>query len=120
MVPLVPVTINIVYLLIIAPWIYTYALLYPAVRTPALISPIYVGIHIPWIYEKKGVGVFITRTRSYTSDSIYLYFMKHLNENKMTYWQHWRLAMSCSIALFIHAWYPDVLEKYASDRLCDH
>ena len=38
----------------------------------------------------------------------------------MTYWKHWKLAMSCALALFIHAWYPDVLENYASDRICNH
>ena len=46
--------------------------------------------------------------------------MKHLKDNKMTYWKHWRLAMSCALALFIHAWYPDILENYASDRICNH
>ena len=44
--------------------------------------------------------------------------MKHLNYNKMSYWQHWKLAMKCSLALFIHAWYPDVLEDYASNKIC--
>ena len=54
------------------------------------------------------------------SNTLKIVNMKHLKKNNMTYWQHWWLAMSSSITLFIHAWYPDVLEKYASDRLCDH
>jgi|TARA_R100000742_G_C4277702_1_gene99804 hypothetical protein len=44
--------------------------------------------------------------------------MRHLKENKMTYWQHWWLAMSCSISLFIHAWIPFILENYASEKIC--
>ena len=44
--------------------------------------------------------------------------MRHLKENKMTYWQHWLLAMSCSVALFIHAWLPFVLAYYASNKIC--
>ena len=44
--------------------------------------------------------------------------MRHLNENNMTYWQHWWLAISCSIALFIHAWFPFILADYASDKIC--
>ena len=43
--------------------------------------------------------------------------MKHLREKKMSYWKHWRLAMSCSMALFIHAWYPNILEDYVSKKL---
>ena len=46
--------------------------------------------------------------------------MKHLKENKMSYWQHWKMAMKCSLALFIHACYPDILENYASDRIGPH
>ena len=37
-----------------------------------------VGVHIACICEKKGVDIFMTRTRSYTIDCIYLYFMKIL------------------------------------------
>tara|TARA_R100000008_G_C3578867_1_gene167072 strand:+ start:159 stop:311 length:153 start_codon:yes stop_codon:yes gene_type:complete len=44
--------------------------------------------------------------------------MNHLKENKVGYWEHWWFAMKCSIALFIHAWFPNVLITYASDRLC--
>ena len=43
--------------------------------------------------------------------------MKHLKDNKMSYLQHWCRAMSMSIALFIHAWLPNVLESYASDKI---
>lgn len=72
-----------------------------------------------WICEGKGVGVFITRTRIYTIDCIYKYiFMKHLKDNNVTYWYHWRFAMKVSLALFIHAWFPNVLEDYASNKLC--
>lgn len=43
--------------------------------------------------------------------------MKHLKDNKMSYPQHWWRAMSMSIALFIHAWFPNVLASYASDKM---
>ena len=43
--------------------------------------------------------------------------IKHLKENGMGYWEHWLSAMKCSLALFVHAWYPDVLEDYASKEL---
>jgi len=43
--------------------------------------------------------------------------MTHLDDNRMNYWKHWYRAMSMSIALFIHAWLPDVLENYASDKM---
>ena len=41
----------------------------------------------------------------------------HLEENNMTYWQHWKFAMSCSITLFIHAFLPCFLKDYASKKL---
>ena len=44
--------------------------------------------------------------------------MKHLKENNMGYWQHWYIAMSSSIALFIHAWFPNLLKYYASNKIC--
>ena len=44
--------------------------------------------------------------------------MKHLKQNKLGYWQHWFFAMKLSLALFVHAWYPDVLETYVSDQIC--
>ena len=40
-----------------------------------------VVIHIAGIYKRKGVDIFITRTRFYTSDCIYLYF-KYGKQNK--------------------------------------
>ena len=43
--------------------------------------------------------------------------MGHLRKNKMSYFHHWVRAMSMSIALFIHAWLPNVLENYASDGM---
>ena len=43
--------------------------------------------------------------------------MRHLKDNNMTYWQHWWLAISSSAALFIHAWFPNILENYASKNI---
>ena len=43
--------------------------------------------------------------------------MKHLKDNNVSYISHWKRAMSMSVALFIHAWLPDVLETYASDKM---
>jgi hypothetical protein len=43
--------------------------------------------------------------------------MKHLKDNKVSYAHHWVRAMKMSVALFIHAWMPDLLEYYASDQL---
>ena len=48
---------------------------------------------------------------------IFLIEMKHLKENNISYWEHWWRAMKISGALFIHAWYPDVLKDYASKEL---
>ncbi len=42
---------------------------------------------------------------------------KHLEEAKMGYWNHWTHAISCSIALFIHAWLPCFFKDYASKKL---
>jgi hypothetical protein len=42
---------------------------------------------------------------------------KHLKETNMSYFQHWKHAMSCSIALFIHAWFPCCLKDYASKKI---
>ena len=41
----------------------------------------------------------------------------HLKDNNLGYWEHWWRAMKCSLALFIHAWYPNILEDYASKEL---
>ena len=43
--------------------------------------------------------------------------MKHLDENGLSYWEHWWRAMKLSGALFIHAFLPDVLSDYASKEL---
>ena len=43
---------------------------------------------------------------------------KHLKEANMSYIQHWKHAISCSMALFIHAWFPCYLKDYASEKLC--
>ena len=45
---------------------------------------------------------------------------KHLEDNNMTYWQHWKFAMFCSVALFIHAWLPCFLQDYASKKLLNN
>ena len=44
--------------------------------------------------------------------------MKHLKEANMSYWQHWKHAMLCGIALIIHAWFPWILKDYTSKRIC--
>tara|TARA_Y100001938_G_C8007086_1_gene387926 strand:- start:896 stop:1036 length:141 start_codon:yes stop_codon:yes gene_type:complete len=43
--------------------------------------------------------------------------MNHLKENNISYWKHWLRAMKISLALFIHAWLPNVLTDYASKEL---
>tara|TARA_B100002019_G_scaffold75878_1_gene65516 strand:- start:357 stop:503 length:147 start_codon:yes stop_codon:yes gene_type:complete len=45
--------------------------------------------------------------------------MNHLKENNIGYWEHWLRAMKLSLALYIHAWLPDVLSDYASKELKD-
>jgi len=42
---------------------------------------------------------------------------KHLKDIDMSYWKHWLGAMKLSVALFVHAWLPDVLTNYASEKL---
>lgn len=37
----------------------------------------------------------------------------------MTYWEHWKFSMSLAVSLFIHAWLPDILTNYASEKLCN-
>ena len=44
--------------------------------------------------------------------------MGHLKDNNTTYWRHWLFAMRLSLALFIHAFIPSVLQTYVSDRIC--
>ena len=45
--------------------------------------------------------------------------LKHLKETDSGYWEHWWRAMKCAYALWIHAWFPDVLSDYASKEICD-
>lgn len=40
-----------------------------------------------------------------------------MTHSKLSYFRHWIRAMSMSVALFIHAWIPCILEHYASDRM---
>jgi len=42
---------------------------------------------------------------------------KHLKDNNTTYIKHWWRAVSCGVSLIIHAFYPDVLQDYASKKL---
>ena len=44
--------------------------------------------------------------------------MKHLKEANMSYWKHWWHATTCGVALIIHAWLPNVLKDYASNKIC--
>jgi hypothetical protein len=46
--------------------------------------------------------------------------MKHLKDNHTTYAQHWWRAMSMGLALFIHAWIPNLLPDYASKKMFEH
>jgi len=43
--------------------------------------------------------------------------MKHLKESNMSYTQHFVRAMSMSIALFVHAFVPNLFATYASDKM---
>ena len=43
--------------------------------------------------------------------------MKHLNEANMTYTEHFKRAMSMSLALFFHAFIPNMFPTYASDKI---
>ena len=45
--------------------------------------------------------------------------MKHLKENNIGYFKHWCRAMKISLALFIHAFLPDVFSDYASKKILD-
>jgi len=46
--------------------------------------------------------------------------MNHLKESNMSYWKHWFHATKIGLALLIHAWFPNILVHYASDKLCEH
>ena len=43
--------------------------------------------------------------------------IKHLKEHRIGYWKHWCRAMKCSLALFVHAFIPDLLKDYTSKEL---
>jgi|TARA_B110000483_G_scaffold232879_1_gene301009 ABC-type phosphate/phosphonate transport system permease subunit len=43
---------------------------------------------------------------------------KHLEEANMSYWEHWKLATLTGISLIIHAWFPNILKDYASNKIC--
>ena len=43
--------------------------------------------------------------------------IKHLKEQNIGYLKHWFRAIKCSIALFIHAFIPDLLKDYVSKKL---
>lgn len=52
-------------------------------------------------------------------EPLYIFIdMKHLKKANMSYWEHWWHATTCGIALLIHAWLPNVLEDYASNKIC--
>jgi hypothetical protein len=41
----------------------------------------------------------------------------HLEKENTSYSRHWIRAMSCSIALFVHAWIPCLFKDYTSNKL---
>ena len=43
--------------------------------------------------------------------------IKHLKESQMNYYSHWTRAMSMSVALFFHAFIPNLFPTYASDKM---
>lgn len=44
--------------------------------------------------------------------------MKHLEQKNIQYWKHWWIATRAGIALLVHAWFPNILEEYASNLIC--
>lgn len=55
---------------------------------------------------------------------LYVLFLKHPQENKMTYFQHFQTAIKMStkmfigfIALLVHAFFPYFFEKTGSDMI---
>ena len=45
--------------------------------------------------------------------------MSHLKEQGVRYWDHWYRAIKISLALLIHAFFPNILKDYASKELCN-
>lgn len=43
--------------------------------------------------------------------------MNHYKRYDMTYFQHFKRAMSMSLALFVHAFIPSLLSNYASSKM---
>lgn len=43
--------------------------------------------------------------------------MKHLEEAKMSYFEHLRFAWSMSFALLVHGVFPSLFTTYASDKM---
>ena len=42
---------------------------------------------------------------------------KHLEEQNISYLSHFCIAIKAGIALIIHAFYPDILQDYASKKI---
>ena len=42
---------------------------------------------------------------------------KHLKEQNLTYFAHFKIAFKCGLALIIHAIWPDILTDYASKKI---
>ena len=45
------------------------------------------------------------------------YVLNHYEYYGLTYFQHFKRAMSMSLALFIHAFVPSLLSNYASSKM---
>ena len=43
---------------------------------------------------------------------------KHLKDSNISYCKHWYNSTKIGLALLIHAWLPNILTNYASDKLC--
>jgi hypothetical protein len=46
--------------------------------------------------------------------------MKHLDDVKMSYFEHLKFAWSMAFALLIHGVFPSLFTTYASDKLSRH
>ena len=46
--------------------------------------------------------------------------IKHLQEQNMSYVEHWSHAMKMCGALFIHAWIPSLFTDYTSKKILDN
>jgi hypothetical protein len=45
--------------------------------------------------------------------------MGHLDDVKMSYWQHWQRAWSIAFVLLVHGLIPSLWQTKASEMLCD-